>query len=441
MLPRVDVPPRRRSTTSSTRRSRSSSPGASSRTAGTSTAARSAASRIVIAVSEHVRDDLIDRFGSTRRGCGRSTTASTTSASRPDGAPARAVPALPGERVAAQEPRAAVRGVRARPPRAAGAAARPHRRRPPRRRCPTASSPAAACRRRARRALPERRGARLPEPLRGLRHPRRSRRWRAAARSPSHAPPRSPRSAATRPSTSTRPRSRTSHGASREVLDRPRRGGDRARRALHLGASSRARARRVYRELARPGRRLAWADRCASCFTTLMTYESEFYGRVGAELSARGHEVTHVTVSRAGGAAAARAGRRRALPRRRRRRGRRAGSLADEVRRIEDDVRHPPPARRLPRRLGLRRAVGGAGASAARSPTSARSSASSTTSARTSSSPRSATRRSAIAAHLIGLARGIPVLFLLLHDLPEPAAALRGHAARADRRRSRSCAS
>jgi hypothetical protein len=33
-------------------------------------------------------------------------------------------------------------------------------------------------------------------------------------------------------------------------------------------------------------------------FTTLQTYESDFYGRVGAELEARGHEVAHVTVSR-----------------------------------------------------------------------------------------------------------------------------------------------
>ncbi|MBA3347099.1 MAG: hypothetical protein H0T13_00910 [Actinobacteria bacterium] len=34
-------------------------------------------------------------------------------------------------------------------------------------------------------------------------------------------------------------------------------------------------------------------------FTTLQTYESEFYGRVGAELERRGHEVSHLTVSRA----------------------------------------------------------------------------------------------------------------------------------------------
>jgi hypothetical protein len=33
-------------------------------------------------------------------------------------------------------------------------------------------------------------------------------------------------------------------------------------------------------------------------FSTLQTYESDFYGRVGAELARRGHEVAHVTVSR-----------------------------------------------------------------------------------------------------------------------------------------------
>ncbi len=34
-------------------------------------------------------------------------------------------------------------------------------------------------------------------------------------------------------------------------------------------------------------------------FTTLQTHESEFYGRVGRELERKGHEVVHVTVSRA----------------------------------------------------------------------------------------------------------------------------------------------
>src|SRR4051794_31171149 len=33
-------------------------------------------------------------------------------------------------------------------------------------------------------------------------------------------------------------------------------------------------------------------------FTTLQTYESEFYARVGRELEAYGHEVAHVTISR-----------------------------------------------------------------------------------------------------------------------------------------------
>jgi Capsule polysaccharide biosynthesis protein len=33
-------------------------------------------------------------------------------------------------------------------------------------------------------------------------------------------------------------------------------------------------------------------------FTTLQTYESDFYGRVGAELERRGHDVSHMTVSR-----------------------------------------------------------------------------------------------------------------------------------------------
>src|SRR5262245_28318900 len=33
-------------------------------------------------------------------------------------------------------------------------------------------------------------------------------------------------------------------------------------------------------------------------FTTLQTYETEFYGRVGVELAARGHQVSHVSVSR-----------------------------------------------------------------------------------------------------------------------------------------------
>ena len=80
---------------------------------------------------------------------------------------ARAVPLLPGERLAAQEPRAAVRGGRAaatRAPRpAARADGRPRRR--PRLRGRSRSRVAG----RARRALPPRVRARLPEPVRRLR--------------------------------------------------------------------------------------------------------------------------------------------------------------------------------------------------------------------------------------------------------------------------------
>ena len=79
-------------------------------------------SRIVITISEHARRGA-DRAARARprRACARSTSRSTTSASRPDGRAARALPALPRERLEAQEPRAAVRGVRRRPPRAARA--------------------------------------------------------------------------------------------------------------------------------------------------------------------------------------------------------------------------------------------------------------------------------------------------------------------------------
>ena len=75
-------------------------------------------------------------------------TASTTSASAPARRGARALPPLPGEDLAAQEPRAAARGLRAAPARGPGAAARPHRRRPRQaRRCRRASRHAGSCRR------------------------------------------------------------------------------------------------------------------------------------------------------------------------------------------------------------------------------------------------------------------------------------------------------
>jgi hypothetical protein len=70
-------------------------------------------------------------------------------------------------------------------------------------------------------------------------------------------------------------------------------------------------------------------------FTTLQTHESEFYGRVGGELIARGHEVAHVTVSRASARELREAGfDARALPDVIAAIGEPA-SVADEVRRLE----------------------------------------------------------------------------------------------------------
>ena len=125
-------------------------------------------------------------------------------------------------------------------------------------------------------------------------------------------------------------------------------------------------------------------------------------------------------------------GYRRALPGGRRRSDRRAGVARGGGPAHRGDLRHAAHPRRVSGRPGR-----------ARQPeawciertvrTSGRWSASSTTSVRTCSSPRSATRPSASPSHLIGLRRGIPVLFLLYTIFPEPAAALRGHAARADR--------
>ena len=52
---------------------------------------------------------------------------------------------------------------------------------------------------------------------------------------------------------------------------------------------------------------LGWAAAMRFLITTLQTYESEFYGVVGRELERRGHEVVHVTESRARRPGAARA--------------------------------------------------------------------------------------------------------------------------------------
>ncbi len=154
-------------------------------------------------------------------------------------------------------------------------------------------------------------------------------------------------------------------------------------------------------------------------FTTLQTYESEFYARVGEELAVHGHEVAHVTVSRASA---------RAL----RLRGIEARCLADvaaavgepddldgEVRRIEQTY-DTPQIRDVyradwacddkPERWCVARTV------------------------RTFRAlerifddlrpdvlvPEVGNETIRVASHLVGLRRGIPVLFLLYTIFPDP---------------------
>jgi hypothetical protein len=153
-------------------------------------------------------------------------------------------------------------------------------------------------------------------------------------------------------------------------------------------------------------------------FTTLQTYESEFYGRVGAELVRRGHEVSHVTVSRA----AARELRERgfeatclpdaiaALP---------PAPLADEVARIEatyemphirDVYRADWPCEGRSEQWCLERTVAHFRAlegifDDVRPDVLV---------------PEVGNETIRVASHLIGLARGIPVLFLLYTIFPSP---------------------
>ncbi|HXH88066.1 MAG TPA: hypothetical protein VNI55_05615 [Gaiellaceae bacterium] len=151
-------------------------------------------------------------------------------------------------------------------------------------------------------------------------------------------------------------------------------------------------------------------------FTTLQTYESEFYGSVGAELERRGHETAHVSVSRE----AARLLRERGLD------GRclldamdEPVSLADEVRRIE--AAYPIPhirdvyyadrinagqsekwaIRRTVRHFrALERLVDDLDPDVL--------------------VPEVGNETIRVVAHLIGLQRGIPVLFLLYTIFPDP---------------------
>jgi capsular polysaccharide biosynthesis protein len=153
-------------------------------------------------------------------------------------------------------------------------------------------------------------------------------------------------------------------------------------------------------------------------FTTLQTFESDFYGRVGAELVRRRHEVSHVTFSREAARLLREQGfEARALPDLVREVG--AGDVAAETRRIEEtyDTLHLRDVYRADWA-----AVGLAEEAAAR---------------RTVEHFRALERAFdlvlpdvvvpevgnetiRVAAHLIGMGRGIPVLFLLYTIFPDP---------------------
>jgi Capsule polysaccharide biosynthesis protein len=154
-------------------------------------------------------------------------------------------------------------------------------------------------------------------------------------------------------------------------------------------------------------------------FTTLQTYESDFYGRVGAELERRGHDVAHVTVSRQAA---------RLL----REQGRDArcladvaaavgepDSLADEVRRIEATYDTPhirdvyradractgrPEEWCVPRTVEHFRALERVFDDVRPDVVV----------------PEVGNETIRVAAHLIGLRRGLPVLFLLYTIFPNP---------------------
>ena len=170
-------------------------------------------------------------------------------------------------------------------------------------------------------------------------------------------------------------------------------------------------------------------------FTTLQTYESEFYGRVGDELQAHGHEVSHVTISREAA---------RLL----RERGADARCLSDIAAEIGDPASLEEEVRRLERPYEMPHSATctgptlratanpSTGASNAPSATFARSSASSTTSARRrrpGGRQRDDADRRAPDRPRPRRPRALPAL----HDLSEPTPPVRRHDARADRRAGR----
>ena len=153
--------------------------------------------------------------------------------------------------------------------------------------------------------------------------------------------------------------------------------------------------------------------------TSLMTYESEFYGVVGRELERRGHEVVHVTVSRQ----AARLLRERGIDARclldEARVAGMPGSPADEVRRIE--ATYPIPHLRDVYRNDWACAGLSEEACSLRTVDNFRALERVFDDARPDVVlPEVGNETIRIAAHLIALARGIPALFTLHTIFPKP---------------------
>ena len=154
-------------------------------------------------------------------------------------------------------------------------------------------------------------------------------------------------------------------------------------------------------------------------FTTLQTYESDFYGRVGAELVRRGHEVSHVAVSREAARLLRQDGfEARCLPDL----VREVGPPADldaEIRRIEEayDTLHLRDVYRADwAAAGLsERAAAGRTVDHFRALERAFDLVRPDVVV-----PEVGNETLRVAAHLIGLARGIPVLFLLYTIFPDP---------------------
>jgi Capsule polysaccharide biosynthesis protein len=154
-------------------------------------------------------------------------------------------------------------------------------------------------------------------------------------------------------------------------------------------------------------------------FTTLQTYESDFYGRVGGELVRRGHEVSHVTVSREAARLLREQGfEARCLPDLVREAGPPA-DLAAEVRRIEETYDTPHlrdvyradwAAAGLSEEAAARRTVDHFRALELAFDLIAPEVV----------VPEVGNETIRVSAHLLGMARGMPVLFLLYTIFPNP---------------------